>query len=173
MVALPPSSDPSVKTACEKPSTPLVTNVIVLSVLVEARLALPTVSVATPAGTLATTVPSDVMPVTVTVYVSSDPVTLADRVPPAVLPARLTSDAVNPVTGSLNFTSNLTDGTLVGSACPAAWLMVTAGPVMSNVTVLSVLVHAVLGTPLPLTAAPAGTRATTVPELAMPVTETV
>src|SRR4029077_18244367 len=62
-----------------------------LSELVAAELALPAASVAAPAGTLATTVPDPVIPVTATVYVGPVPDTAATRVPPTVLPTKLTS----------------------------------------------------------------------------------
>jgi hypothetical protein len=51
--------------------------------------------------------------------------------------------------------------------------MVTVGAAPSNVTVLSVLVEARLGVLVPLSAAPAGMLATTVPVPVMPVTLTV
>src|SRR5437773_11368735 len=73
---------------------------------------------------------------------------------------------------------------LVGSACPAAWLIVTVGGVGSNVTVLSVLVEAVFPLPAASVAPPAGIVAITVPpvvrseerrvgEVGPPVTSTV
>src|SRR5439155_951779 len=52
---------------------------------------------------------------------------------------------------------------LVGSACPAAWLIVTVGGVGSKVTVLSVLVEAVFPLPAASVAPPAGIVAITVP----------
>jgi hypothetical protein len=46
-----------------------------------------------------------------------------------VLPAKLTSDPVNPVTGSLKTTVKSTGEALVGSTCATAWSMVTVGGV--------------------------------------------
>ena len=57
-----------------------------LSVLVEATLALPAASVAAPGRTLAITVPLPVIPDTATLYVVPLPVTVAVSVPPTVLP---------------------------------------------------------------------------------------
>ena len=101
--------------------------VTVLSVLVDARLALPAASVAAPAGTLTTTVPVPVIPDTATLYVVPLPVTAAVSVPPTVLPAKLMSLAAKPVTVSLKATVKLIGLVLVGSAWPAAWLIVTLG----------------------------------------------
>src|SRR5205809_882962 len=56
---------------------------------------------------------------------------------------------------------------LVGSACPAAWLIVTVGG-GSNVTVLSVLVEAVFPLPAASVAPPAGIVAITVPPVVRP-----
>ena len=111
----------------------------VLSVLVDARLVLPAASVAAPAGTLTTTVPVPVIPDTATLYVGPVPVTTAVSVPPTVLPAKLMSLAAKPVTVSLKVTVKLIGLVLVGSAWPAAWLIVTLGATLSIVTVLSVL----------------------------------
>ena len=61
------------------------------------------------------------------------PVTVAVSVPPAVLPAKLMSPAVKPVTVSLKVTVKLIGLALVGSAWPAAWLIVTLGCVLSMV----------------------------------------
>src|SRR5437870_2881715 len=61
---------------------------------------------------------------------------------------------------------------LVGSACPAAWLIVTVGG-GSNVTVLSVLVEAVFPLPAASVAPPAGIVAITVPPVGRPLTATV
>ena len=93
-------------------------------------------------------------------------------VAPAV-PARVTSPVAKPVTGSVKTTVKLIGLLLVGSAWPLAWLMVTAGGVVSgglavNVTVLSVLVEAALGLPAPSVATPAAMDATTVPLPVMP-----
>ena len=104
-----------------------------MSVLVDARLALPAASVAAPAGTLTTTEPLPVIPDTATLYVGPLPVTVAESVPPTVLPAKLMSLAVKPVTVSLKVTVKLIGLALVGSAWPAAWLIVTLGAVLSMV----------------------------------------
>ena len=105
----------------------------VLSVLVDPRLALPAASVAAPAGTLATTLPAPVIPDTATLYVGPVPVTTAESVPPTVLPAKLMSLAAKPVTVSLKVTVKLIGLVFVGSAWPAAWLIVTLGAVLSMV----------------------------------------
>ncbi len=57
---------------------------------------------------------------------------------------------------------------LVGSACAAAWLIVTVGAVTSHVTVLSVDVEAALLLPAPSTATPAAMVAITVPDAGHP-----
>ena len=62
---------------------------------------------------------------------------------------------------------------LVGSAWPAAWLIVTVGAVLSQVTVLSVEVEAALVLPAGSVATPAAMVAMTVPALVMPVTATL
>jgi hypothetical protein len=62
---------------------------------------------------------------------------------------------------------------LVGSFCPAAWLIVTVGGTLSKKTVLSVLVEAVLAVSDPSTAAPAGIEAITAPVPVIPSTVTV
>src|SRR5439155_7236967 len=67
---------------------------------------------------------------------------LHDALPIAVPPIT-TSLPVKPLTGSLKTAVKVMGAVLVGSACPAAWLIVTVGGVGSNVTVLSVLVEAV------------------------------
>src|SRR4029077_12047453 len=100
-----------------------------LSVLVDAMLALPAASVAAPAGTLTTTVPVPVIPDTATLYVVPLPVTVA-VVAPAV-PLSVTSPVAKPVTVSLKVTVKLIGLALVGSAWPAAWLIVTLGAVLS------------------------------------------
>ena len=63
-----------------------------------------------------------------------------------------------PVTASLNTTVKLIGLPLVGSAWPAAWLIVTVGAALSQVTVLSVLVEAALALPAASLAAPRGDR---------------
>ncbi len=106
--------------------------VTVLSVEVDAVLALPAASVATPAPMLATTVPGVVMPVTATLYVVPEPVTVATFGPPAV-PVIVTSPVANVVVASLNTTVKLIGLMPVGSSWgETAWLMVTVGGVLST-----------------------------------------
>src|SRR5437762_1902624 len=123
-----------------------------------------------PAAIVAVTVPS-VMPLTATVYVVGPPVTATLLVLPAVPPI-VTPPLVKPLTGSLKTTAKLMGEVFVGSVCPAAWLIVTVGGVLSKVTLLSVLVDAVLPLPAASVAPPAGTVAITVP-LLMPLTATL
>src|SRR2546429_9827110 len=66
------------------------------------------------------------------------------------------SRAVTPLTGSLKTAVKVMGAVLVGSACPAAWLIVTVGGVGSKVTVLSVLVEAGFPLPAASVAPPAG-----------------
>src|SRR5687768_8378233 len=81
------------------------------------------------------------------------------------------SDPLNPVTGSLKVTSKDTGAAFVGSAWPAAWLIVTVGASRSIVTSLSVLIDAGLGSPLfGSVPTPAGIDATTVPDPVAPLT---
>lgn len=75
--------------------------VTLLSVLVEAWLGLPAISLAAPPGRFTTTVPVPVMPVTEMVWVVPLPVTMATSVPPTVEPVKDTSPALNPITASL------------------------------------------------------------------------
>src|SRR5256886_15928477 len=82
-------------------------------------------------------------------------VTSTVLVPPAVPPIT-TSLPVKPLTDSLKTAVKVMGAVLVGSACPAAWLIVTVGGVGSNVTVLSVLVEAVFPLPAASVAPPAG-----------------
>src|SRR5262245_23468803 len=110
----------------------------------------------------ATTVPLPLMPVTVTVYVGPVPLTAATRVPPTVLPAKLTSDPVKPVTDSLNTTVKLIGDAMVGSAWPAAWLIVTVRLTPAYVRVLSVGVDPELTLPAASAAAPGRVEARTV-----------
>ena len=117
----------------------------VLSVEVEAALLLPAVSVATPAAIVATTVPEIVMPVTATRRSSGRRLTVPVLTPPE-LPPTVTSPVAKPNTVSLNTAVKTIGLTLVGSAWPTAWLMVTVGAVRSIVTV------APLVTALPLPA---------------------
>src|SRR5687767_14143058 len=105
-----------------------------LSVLVEAVLLLPAASCAAPAAMAAVTVPLVVMPLTATVYVLGPPLTVAVLLPPAV-PPTVTSAAVKPLTASLNTAVKVIGLAPVGSACAAAWLMLTVGAVLSLATV--------------------------------------
>src|SRR5437667_10413954 len=92
-------------------------------------------------------------------------------VPPVVTPAPLKS-----LTGSLKTAVKLIGELFVGSAWPAAWLIVTEGGVVSGgvkLTLLSVLVEAVLVLPAASCATPAAMLAITVPALLMPLTATV
>src|SRR5215831_10367085 len=98
-------------------------HVTVLSVLVEAVLVFPAVSLAAAVGIDATTVPAVVIPVTLTVYVGPLPLMLAASVPPAVDPVKAMSLAVKPVTGSLKTTVKLIGEVAVGSDWPPAWLI--------------------------------------------------
>ncbi len=99
----------------------------VLSVLVDAVLGSPD-PVAALSLTVAVTVPGVATPVTATLYVDIEPPTgvtttfVAPDVPPTV-----TSVASNPVTLSLNIAVKLIVVAEVGSAWPAAWLIVTVG----------------------------------------------
>ena len=61
----------------------------------------------------------------------------------------------------------------VGSACPAAWLIVTVRAVVSKVTLLSVLVDAALALPAASLAIPAAIVAVTVPPVVTPLTATL
>src|SRR5947208_542293 len=91
------------------------------------------------------------------VEVLGRPVTVTVLVPPAV-PLIVTSVPVKPLTGSLNTAVKLIGEALVGSAWPAAWLIVTVGGVVSGgvkLTLLSVLVEAVLRLPAASVAIPA------------------
>src|SRR6476469_8964772 len=83
-----------------------------LSVLVEPEFPLPTASAATPAGTVTTTLPVVVIPVTATLNVVPDPgVTVPTSVPPAVLPTNDTSPVAKLVTVSLKTTVKLMGAT--------------------------------------------------------------
>src|SRR6266480_1571038 len=88
----------------------------------------------------------------------------------------LLSVLVKPLTGSLKTAVKLIGELLVGSAWPAAWLIVTEGGVVSagvKLTLLSVLVEAMLRLPAASLATPAGMLASTVPALLMPLTATL
>src|SRR3954452_5541670 len=92
-----------------------------------------------------------------------------------MLLVRTTSASSNPATSSENWTSNWTTGSLVGSACPAAWLTVTVGAVVSTVTTAAPA-DGRLGWPLalmPTVTVPGRTEATTSPSPVIPVTVTV
>src|SRR5207248_164535 len=146
--------------------------VTLLSVLVEAVLTLPAASVAIPAGMLAMIGPAVGMPRTATAEVLGPPVTVTVLVPPAV-PLMVTPAPVKPLTGPLKTAVKLIGELFVGSAWPAAWLIVTAGGVASKLTLLSVLVEAVFRLPAASCATPAGMLAITVPSVVMPLTATV
>src|SRR5207247_1234131 len=62
---------------------------------------------------------------------------------------------------------------LVGSACPAAWLIVTVGGVGSKVTVLSVLVEAVFPLPTASVPHPTGVGAINAPPVVRPLPASV
>src|SRR5207249_2084221 len=98
-------------------------------------------SVARPAGNGASSGPAWVRPVTASGWRH----TTSIRDWSSVLSAAhliTTSLPVKPLTDSLKTAVKVMGAVLVGSACPAAWLIVTVGG-GSNVTVLSVLVEAV------------------------------
>src|SRR5688500_8156600 len=143
-------------------------NVTVLSVEVEAALALVAASWATPALIAAVTVPSWVMPETDTVYVVPDPATTAVVAPAEPLSA--TSPVAKSATLSLNTTSNTIGDAVVGSTAPA-WLIVTVGATLSNVT-CAAAGAAVLALFAKSTASEAPTVAVTVPGPDIPVTAT-
>src|SRR5437899_1555997 len=150
-------------------------NVTLLSVLVDALLPLPAPSLAIPAAIVAITVPLVVMPLTVSLHVPVPLLTVAVLVPPAV-PLSVTPAPVKPLTGSLKTAVKLIGELFVGSAWPAAWLIVTEGGVVSGgvkLTLLSVLVEAVLVLPAASCATPAAMLAITVPALLMPLTATL
>src|SRR4051812_49719672 len=90
-------------------------------------------------------------------------------VAPAV-PLRLTSAPLKPLTPSLKTATKLIGLVLVGSAWPAAWLIVTVSGVALNVTVLSVLVEAALVFVAASMAPPAGILAVHGAEGDMPLT---
>jgi hypothetical protein len=127
--------------------------ITVLSVLVAAVLALPAGSVTLVAVRFAMTVPL-VVAVTGMFQVMLSVVVGVPTVAPVDVPVRVMSADVNEegLMASENTTVKLMGEVLVGSACPAAWLMVAVGAVVSGmrvlrVTVLSVLVAAVLELP--------------------------
>src|SRR5437870_4159211 len=89
------------------------------------------------------------------------PATIAQA--PRAVPLSVTSPVAKSLTNSLNNTVRWIGDVLVGSACVAAWLIVTVGAITSNVTVLSTLVEAVLALPATSWALPAAIVAMTVP----------
>src|SRR5947207_2908023 len=143
-----------------------------LSVLVEALLALPAASRATEVGILASTVRGLLMPLNATLSVLGPLLIVTVLLPPAVL-LTFTPPLRSPLTGSLKTAVKLIGELFVGSAWPAAWLIVTAGRVASKLTLLSVLVEAVFRLPAASCATPAGMLASTVPSVVMPLTATV
>src|SRR5438046_9799184 len=100
------------------------------------------------------------------------PLTVTVLVPPAV-PLIVTPAPLKPLTGSLKTAVKLIGELLVGSAWPAAWLIVTAGGVASEGTVLSVLAGAVLGLPAASCATATAVLAITVPWVRLPLADTV
>ncbi len=92
---------------------------------------------------------------------------------PPVEPPTVTPLAVKPVTGALKTAVKLIGEILVGSAWADAWSIVTVGPVVVKVTVLSVLVEAELPLLDASNAAPAGIETVTVPSEVMPLTATL
>src|SRR5947207_14194809 len=90
------------------------------------------------------------------------PVAAAVLVPPAV-PLSVTPALLKPLTGSLNTAVKLIGELLVGSAWPAAWLIVTEGGVASEVALLLVLVEAELVVPAASWATPTAVMPITVP----------
>src|SRR5205809_353965 len=81
-------------------------------------------SVAPPAGIVAITVPPVVIHLSLHDALPISPVTSTVLVPPAVPPIT-TSLPVKPLTGSLKTAVKVMGAVLVGSACPAAWLIRT------------------------------------------------
>src|SRR5437762_1780182 len=138
----------------------------------EAVFRVPAASCATPAAMLARPVTSVGMPRTAVWSAVLPPVTVTVLVPPAV-PLMVTPAPVKPLTGPLKTAVKLIGELFVGSAWPAAWLIVTAGRVASKLTLLSVLVEAVFRLPAASCATPAGMLAITVPSVVMPLTATV
>src|SRR6185295_5287619 len=80
---------------------------------------------------------------------------------------------MKPVTGSLKTTVKLIGLVFVGSGWAAAWLIVTLGAALSQVTVLSVEVDAAFALPAASVATPAPIEAMTVPGVVIPVTATL
>src|SRR5688500_9922043 len=150
---------------------PLGSQVTLLSVLVDAALPLPEPSAAAPAAIDATTVPAVVIPDTATLYVVPLPVTVAVVAPAE--PLSVTSPVAKLLTVSLNTTVKLIGDVLVGSAWPAAWLIVTVGAAPSYVTVLSVLMDTVFPLPAASVALSAAIDAITVPSPVIPDTATL
>src|SRR5437016_3422016 len=92
---------------------------------------------------------------------------------PPALPLIVTPAPLKPLTGSLKTAVKLIGEALVGSAWPAAWLIVTVGGVASKLTLLSVVVEAAWMLPAASCATPAGMGAGTVPAVVMPLTATL
>jgi hypothetical protein len=113
-------------------------NWTVLSVEVEAVFVLPARSAMPPAGIEAMTLPPVVMPSTATLNVvpsfGATSLIVIVFVPPAV-PVTETSAAANveALIGSLKTAVKLIGWVVAGSDWPAAWLIVTAGAVLSTV----------------------------------------
>src|SRR5437867_2437103 len=111
------------------------------------------------------------MPLTATLYVVGPRVTATLLLPLAV-PPNVKPPLLQPLPTPRTTAVKLMGEALVGSACPAAWLIVPVGAEESNVTVLSVLVEAVLPLPAPSWAIPAAIVAINVPSV-MPLTATL
>ncbi len=143
----------------------------VTEAIVEAELGFPNESDTAPALTEAVTVPSPESPPTCRLYVVPEPVT--DFVVGPAVPLIVTSLLSKPVTDSSKTIVKLIVETFVGSLCPPALLIVTAGPVASKATVLSEEVPATLLLSAISVATPALMEATTLPGVVIPVTATV
>src|SRR5439155_1737369 len=125
-----------------------------------------------PPGLLTFTLQPVVRPLTATVLVLGAPVPDAVFVP-TPRSSDLTSLPVKPLTDSLKTAVKVMGAVLVGSACPAAWLIVTVGGVGSNVTVLSVLKSEERRVGKECVARRAGYDAINVPPVVRPLTATV
>src|SRR5437867_4052326 len=121
------------------------------------------------------TVPALLMPLSATVSaLGPSPTVLHVALP--ILPLSVTPAPVKPLTGLLNTAVKLIGELLVGSAWPAAWLIVTVGGVVSGgvkLTLLSVVVVAGLAVFAASGAARAGVLVITVPGVVMPETATL
>src|SRR3954452_20738174 len=98
----------------------------------------PARSLTPPAGIVGMIVPPPVA-VIATVYVVEFTDVIDCTARPVAVPPTLTSAATKALTGSLKATGKLIGGVFVGSACPAAWLIVTFGLTVSTVKVFAEL----------------------------------